>query len=296
MIPLDQPDESSIQEILARIDKYSEEDELNCGACGYNSCREKAIAVYQGIAEVEMCIPYLLSQKSECYLKLSDTFETVNNLNEQLNAIFESSYDGMIVCDAEGKIIKANSAWRNMVGIEEIPETAKELEDGRTVFSFRCAVGSEGEAESHVFTGVSKRKKFIATGNPIYSDKNEVVGVVTNIRDIAELSRLTHNVLKKNKKEAASYAGIITKSQEFGKVFELAAQAAKFKSTVLLLGETGVGKDVIASLIHNLSPLKDGPYIKVNCGAILKIYRNRSFLGMNMGPLPEPIKMAKPIF
>jgi len=143
---------------------------------------------------------------------------------------------------------------------------------------------------------VSKRKKFIATGNPIYSDKNEVVGVVTNIRDIAELSRLTHNVLKKNKKEAASYAGIITKSQEFGKVFELAAQAAKFKSTVLLLGETGVGKDVIASLIHNLSPLKDGPYIKVNCGAILKIYRNRSFLGMNMGPLPEPIKMAKRIF
>jgi len=115
---------------------------LNCGACGYNSCREKAIAVYQGIAEVR-CASLIYCLKKRVLSEAQRSFETVNNLNEQLNAIFESSYDGLHVCDAEGKIIKANSAWRNMVGIEEIPETAKELEDGRTVFSFRCAVGSE---------------------------------------------------------------------------------------------------------------------------------------------------------
>lgn len=59
---LPNPTEEEIRAILAKTNKYSEEDELNCRACGYNSCREKAIAVYRGTAEVEMCLPYLISQ------------------------------------------------------------------------------------------------------------------------------------------------------------------------------------------------------------------------------------------
>ncbi len=59
---LSMPTEEEIKEILAKTNKYSKADELNCRACGYNSCREKAIAVYRGTAEVEMCLPYLISQ------------------------------------------------------------------------------------------------------------------------------------------------------------------------------------------------------------------------------------------
>ncbi|SFG77736.1 Iron only hydrogenase large subunit, C-terminal domain [Desulfotomaculum arcticum] len=57
ILPL--PDEQAIRQILARTGKYHPEDELNCGACGYDSCRDKAVAVYQGNAEVQMCIPYM---------------------------------------------------------------------------------------------------------------------------------------------------------------------------------------------------------------------------------------------
>ncbi|ABB14428.1 sigma-54-dependent Fis family transcriptional regulator [Carboxydothermus hydrogenoformans] len=56
------PTEEEIREILAYTDKFTPEDELNCGACGYNSCREKAIAVYQGLAEIDMCLPFLLKK------------------------------------------------------------------------------------------------------------------------------------------------------------------------------------------------------------------------------------------
>jgi PAS domain-containing protein len=48
-----------IQDLLARIEKYSEADELNCSACGYNTCREKAQATYWGMAEISMCVPYM---------------------------------------------------------------------------------------------------------------------------------------------------------------------------------------------------------------------------------------------
>ena len=53
------PGENTIREILAKMGKTSPEQELNCGSCGYNTCREKAIAVYQGKADLSMCLPYL---------------------------------------------------------------------------------------------------------------------------------------------------------------------------------------------------------------------------------------------
>jgi two-component system NtrC family sensor kinase len=54
--------EEEIRKILAATGKVRPEDELNCRACGYGSCREKAVAVYRGIAEVEMCLPYLITK------------------------------------------------------------------------------------------------------------------------------------------------------------------------------------------------------------------------------------------
>ncbi|MBN2050933.1 MAG: 4Fe-4S binding protein [Spirochaetales bacterium] len=64
--------EEEIKRILAMTDKYTPEDELNCRACGYNSCRDKAIAVYKGIAEVEMCLPYLISKLEKTIDNLKD--------------------------------------------------------------------------------------------------------------------------------------------------------------------------------------------------------------------------------
>ncbi len=56
------PDEEAIRRILAKIGKYRPEDELNCGACGYDSCREHAIAIHKGLAESEMCLPFTIEE------------------------------------------------------------------------------------------------------------------------------------------------------------------------------------------------------------------------------------------
>ncbi|HJD48115.1 MAG TPA: 4Fe-4S dicluster domain-containing protein [Candidatus Mediterraneibacter norfolkensis] len=56
------PTEEQIRRILMSTGKYSKEDELNCGACGYSTCREKAVAVFRGKAEVTMCMPYALTR------------------------------------------------------------------------------------------------------------------------------------------------------------------------------------------------------------------------------------------
>lgn len=82
---LQPPTESEIREILRQMGKMKPSDELNCGSCGYDSCREKAIAIYQGKAEISMCLPYL-KDKAESF---SDTIvrNTPNGLivlNEKL--------------------------------------------------------------------------------------------------------------------------------------------------------------------------------------------------------------------
>ena len=68
------PSESEIKEILLQMGKKQSSDELNCGSCGYNTCREKAIAIYQGKAEVSMCLPYL----KEKAMNFSDS--VINNI------------------------------------------------------------------------------------------------------------------------------------------------------------------------------------------------------------------------
>lgn len=67
---LPEPGEEAIKKILAELHKYTPEDELNCGACGYSTCREKAVAVYRGLAENKMCLPYLVKKLEEHNLRL----------------------------------------------------------------------------------------------------------------------------------------------------------------------------------------------------------------------------------
>ena len=53
------PSDEVIKSILVKLNKFSKEDEINCGACGYKTCKEKAIAIYNGLADPEFCLPFL---------------------------------------------------------------------------------------------------------------------------------------------------------------------------------------------------------------------------------------------
>ncbi|MDD2997914.1 MAG: [Fe-Fe] hydrogenase large subunit C-terminal domain-containing protein [Candidatus Riflebacteria bacterium] len=89
--------EEAIQKVLAATGKTSPADELNCGACGYDSCRDKAIAVIRGFAETDMCIPYM------------------RRLAEQrTDRIIETSPNGIVMLDDKLTIISMNPAFRKM--------------------------------------------------------------------------------------------------------------------------------------------------------------------------------------
>ncbi len=81
---LKQPDEADILKILKRMGKLCPEDELNCGACGYESCREHAIAISMGLAESEMCLPYTIDQLHGTVDELARSHSELANTQEAL--------------------------------------------------------------------------------------------------------------------------------------------------------------------------------------------------------------------
>ena len=95
------PDEEEIRSILAKTGKFSAEDELNCGACGYPSCREKAIAVFQGKAELEMCIPFLTTQAES-----------------MANTILKESPNAVIIADAAQRILEYSDVGERFFGVK----------------------------------------------------------------------------------------------------------------------------------------------------------------------------------
>jgi len=80
----DMPTAEELREILARMNKSSAEDELDCGACGYLSCREHAVAIWQGLAEVEMCLPYAVEELRKTVDELQESNDSLETTKEAL--------------------------------------------------------------------------------------------------------------------------------------------------------------------------------------------------------------------
>ena len=103
------PSEAEIQSILRQMGKFKPSDELNCGSCGYNTCREKAVAIIQGKAEISMCLPYL-KDKAESF---SDNI--VNN-----------TPNGLIVLNENLEVQQINNAARKIMNIRSASDVLGE--------------------------------------------------------------------------------------------------------------------------------------------------------------------------
>lgn len=248
-----------------------------------------AVAVLQEISELE---------------EVSKELAYTKRLNQELDAIIESSFDGLYVTDGEGNTLRVNKATERITGVptgEVIGRNMRELvEEG--VYS-RSGTLLALEKQERVTTTLETRtgQTVLVTSNPIYDDEGNIFRVVTNVRDVTELNELKQKLeqisqlyqTELQQLRLQNSQRLVVNSPKMKELLNLVTRLAGVDSTVLIQGESGVGKELIAEIIHTHSSRKDGPLIKINCGAIPENLLESELFGYEPGAFTGASKQGK---
>ena len=163
---LQQPSETEIYNVLRQMGKFKPSDELNCGSCGYNTCREKAIAICQGKAEISMCLPFL-KDKAESF---SDT-------------IVKNTPNGLIVLNEELEVQQINEAARNIMNIRSSTDVLGDLVvrimDPRDFMEVRTT----GKDIRNKKVYLAEYKRYIEQSVVYDKDSHLLIGIMRDITD-----------------------------------------------------------------------------------------------------------------
>jgi len=166
----------------------------------------------------------------------------------------------------------------------------------------------EAIARKRVVKNIRRSRRdnvLLATATPVFSPRGDLFRIVVTVSDVTELNRLrcqleeSRALAREYRAELAVLTGryesqdLVVRSKAMLATLELAARVARFDSTVLLLGESGVGKDSLAKWIHQTSPRRDKPFVQVNCGAIPENLLESELFGYAPGAFTGASKNGK---
>lgn len=204
------------------------------------------------------------------------------SFEELLNAL----HDGVYITDGQGKTLKVNQAYERLTGLSGAELLGRQMQElvksGLISQSASLRVLQDGKPTS-VMQSLSQGKKLLVSATPILAADQSIRYVVSTVRDMTELLRMKRErdelqQLKQLRNSTARlHAGqrdnllqspLMADQEVSGRVFALARQVADCDVKVLLQGETGVGKTLVAQYIHNASGRAREPFLALNCGAL----------------------------
>lgn len=249
--------------------------------------------------QVPMIEPVCGKEMCEAYLKVVDELKMANKLTKKLDTVLDSSYDGIYITDGNAITMRVNRAYERITGIKAETILGKSInvlvEKG--IISQACTMlVLERKEVTTIQQKLASGKVILVTGTPIFDEQGDIEMVVNNVRDITELLEL-REALKEKEKKVDLYNTELerlrkkmhqkpeTFSRDLGmkRLMESALRAARHDTTVLISGETGVGKEVMASFIHRNSDRRKKKLVKVNCSAIPENLMESEFFGYEKG-------------
>ncbi len=224
--------------------------------------------------------------------------------------ILDSMHDGVYITDSRGITIFINKAYTRISGIEKeevIGIPMKELISKGLFTESASLIALEQNESVTIVDKFRNGKRCLVTSSPVHDEDGNIIMVVTNIRDITELLNLKTRVeqtellkrkyyfeLEQLRREQIDKKDIIGNSKEIEEVLEVVSKISEVDATVLITGETGVGKEVIAKEIHNKSLRKDAPFVKVNCASIPETLFESELFGYEKGAFTGAANCGKP--
>lgn len=243
----------------------------------------------------------LICGKETCsaYQNLVEELKQANKLTVKLDAVLDSSYDGIYITDGSAVTMRVNKAYERITGIKAEDLIGKHInvlvEEG--VISQACSLlVIKNKEVTTIQQKLASGKVILVTGTPIFDDQGQVEMVVNNVRDVTELLDLREALREKEKavdlynselerlrKRMTQKPEIFTRNPGMRLLMESATRVARHDTTVLITGETGVGKEVMASFIHKNSDRRKKKLVKINCSAIPEHLMESEFFGYEKG-------------
>jgi len=192
--------------------------------------------------------------------------------NLPLEDVFASIADGLFTVDADWNVTYFNESAERITGITSEEALGRKCWDvfRSSICDGQCAVNRCIEAGSRIINksifiikGDGTKVPVSISASPLTNGDGDVVGGVEIFRDLSDI-----HVMRRKVKELYRFEDIIGRSSALEKIFRILPQVSRSSATVLLLGQSGTGKELFARAIHNLSPRKDNPFVAVNCGAL----------------------------
>lgn len=246
----------------------------------------------------------------QVFCMAQEQIEELSIKNKELEAVFEASHDGIWISDGNCVTLRVNRAYEKFSGISRDELIGVHVQDLllKGYISDSAALKCVSEKKPISFIQVFRgEKKALVTATPVLDEHGKIWRIISNVRDMSELEKLrqelekakelSHRYEKELEELKEWHCGdnkIIARSNAMRKVINLASKVAEVDSTVLILGESGVGKAVIARFIHNLSGRKSGPFIEVNCGALPETLLESELFGYEQGAFTGAKKGGKP--
>lgn len=245
------------------------------------------------------------------YEKIVTQLETYKRITKELDAIINSSYDGLYITDGEANTLRVNQAYERISGLKAKNLIGRNMEELVEEGFFDQSVSLEvlrSQKPVTIMQDIRGGKKVMVTGSPIFDEENEeIILVVTNVRDVSELDNLRKR-LEDTREISERYFSelqelrlynlksedFIAKSEIMKNLLRTAFKVSKVDTSILITGESGVGKGLLAKVIHNNSYRADKSFIKINCGAIPEALLESELFGYERGAFTGAKTEGKP--
>ena len=231
-------------------------------------------------------------------------------LATQLDTVIRSSYDGLYIANGDADGVFFNEAYLRVSGLKAEDVAGKNMRElvRKGIISRSVTLEVlEKRRRVTIMQEFANGRTAIVTGNPVFDDAGRITLVVSNVRDITELTQLQEEVhetrtlarryrdeLKRASLEGVDRDQVVFRSAAMERCVGLAVRVSDVASPVLLTGESGVGKGMIARLVHELGPRRAGPFIHVNCGAIPPTLMESELFGYDKGAFTGASAQGKP--
>ena len=201
--------------------------------------------------------------------------------------ILESISDGVFTVDRQWRITAFNRAAEAITGVRREEALGRHCCDvlRSSLCGAECALRQTLETgrpiigrSAYIVDAAGNRRPISLSTGVLRDARGRPVGGVESFRDLAEVEALRHELAGR-----ARVGDLVSRSPLMQRIFEVLPAIASSPSTVLILGETGTGKELIARTVHALSPRRNGPFIAVNCGALPDTLLESELFGYRAG-------------